>query len=205
MKYKTRVNTYKSPVAAMLWSIAFSGMGQIYNRDYLVGFTLIILEIVVNELAKFNFAIYYAFNGQLEKSYQVINFQWALYYPSIYAFGIWHAYDRAMTINYQLKIKNIEPPSRITYFIGLFFGLMVGLNLGLQWSFWGNPIFGTLSGGLIGAALGHIIEKVILHYIRPVRTYLYLLWIDYIMQKVNRSMNRKKLFLKRCLLYLLVV
>ena len=154
------VNTYKSPVAAMLWSIAFPGMGQLYNRDYLIAFALIILEMVINEMAKVNSAIYFAFTGQLEKSYQVINFQWALYYPSFYSFAIWHAYNSAMTINHHLKMNNIVLPPRTTYFIGLFFGLMVGLNLGLQWSFWVNPIFGALSGGLIGATLGHVIEKV---------------------------------------------
>ena len=31
MESKTKVNTYKSPFAAMLWSIAFPSMGQIYN------------------------------------------------------------------------------------------------------------------------------------------------------------------------------
>lgn len=39
---------YKSPYAALFWSCVLPGFGQFYNKDYIVGAVLIVLEFLIN-------------------------------------------------------------------------------------------------------------------------------------------------------------
>lgn len=151
-------HTYKNPLAAALWSIFLPGLGQLYNRDYVIGFLLLFLEIIFNWAARLNLAIYYAFIGDSINALESIDFQWALFYPSFYAFSAWQAYNRAVDINRKLSIDDIKQPGKTIFHSGLFIGMAVGLNLGLQWGLNGNPIFGSLTGGILGAILGFGIE-----------------------------------------------
>ncbi|WNF38763.1 hypothetical protein RJD24_10215 [Bacillaceae bacterium IKA-2] len=160
MTFKKKINVYKSPKAAALWSIALPGLGQVYNRDYIVGFILLIGEVIINVMSNLNLAIFYAFTGNVQQSFQVIDFQWGLFYPSLYAYSIWSAYNRANEINFQLKNDNIAPPNEtISKYTGLFFGFLIGMHSGIYWMNYVSPIFGGLLVGFGGAILGHQIEK----------------------------------------------
>lgn len=147
-------SAYRKPWVAALWSMFLPGFGQLYNRDFWVGFPMLLCEIFCNWAAKLNLSIFYFFNGNLKKSFEVMDFQWALFYPSFYAFSAWQAYNRATDINLILEEKGIPRPKKITHYDELFMGMLVGLNLGLQWGLLESPIFGTLLGGTIGAILG---------------------------------------------------
>lgn len=161
MTAKMKINVYKSPKAAALWAIVFPGLGQLYNRDYLVGFTVIFGEILFNFMSNLNIAILYAFTGNIQQSFEVIDYRWGLFYPSIYAFSIWDAYNRAKEINYQLAKQNVPPPKGlITSYTGLFFGFLIGMHFGLYWLFLISPVFGGLLVGIVGALVGHRIEKI---------------------------------------------
>lgn len=165
MSFKKKINVYKSPKSAMLWAIAFPGLGQLYNRDYIVGFSVFLSEFIINVLSQLNLAIYHSFIGEFEQSFQVINMQWLLFYPSIYAFSIWDAYNRAKEINLQLEKDNITPPTKtITKYTGLFFGFLIGILFGVFWFTKIGPIFGGLLFGFIGAIIGNIVEKVYVHF-----------------------------------------
>ncbi|MBM7573285.1 hypothetical protein [Aquibacillus albus] len=47
-----KVYIYKSPLAAAMWSALLPGFGQLYVRDYIIGFSLVAWEIVVNIMSK---------------------------------------------------------------------------------------------------------------------------------------------------------
>lgn len=158
-----KINSYKTPWVALVWSLFMPGFGQLYNNNYFHAFFFISMEIFINNMGKINLSIYHSFNGDFLKALEILNFQWAMFYPCLYAFSAWDAFNRAKIINHELNKEKVELPERVTYLNGLFIGTTVGLNLGLLWGVMGSPIFGTLLGGMVGAIIGVITENVIKH------------------------------------------
>ena len=158
-----KINSYKTPWVAFICSLFIPGFGHLYNENYLFAITFLVLELLVNNLGRINLSIYFSFNGEFSRAYQILNFQWAMFYPCIYGFAAWHAYNEAKSINYQLNYENVYHPLKETYLNGLFIGMTVGLNLGLIWGFMGSPILGTLLGGMIGSIIGVVTEYIIEH------------------------------------------
>lgn len=165
-----RSNEYKSPVAALLWSVTMVGFGQFYNGQYIFGFMLLISEFTVNILSALNLSIHHSFHGDFIKAHDVVNYQWGLFYPSLYGFSIWQAYNKAIVMNYRRKKK--EPPEKV-YLTGFCIGLVVGMNLGVYWHhhnwdeiyiikfFFSSPVFNGLVLGIIAGLIGHLLEKYI--------------------------------------------
>jgi hypothetical protein len=160
---------FKSPTAAMLWSIALPGLGQLYNRDYIPAFLLLALEFLINLYSNLNLAILYSFNGDFRQGHEIINYEWGLFYPAIYGFAVWQAYNHAKIVNHR---SDGNGPPKKTYFTGCFFGLVIGMDLGLFWhnlkifeevkalTFLHFPVQNGLTFGFIGALLGAAIEKI---------------------------------------------
>lgn len=155
---------YRSPYAAMLWSVVLPGFGQFYNRDYIMGFTLLILEFVINVKAKLNLALIFSFDGNLPGSKPPIDYSWGLFYPSLYGFAIWHAYNTAKTNN-QILEGNVE---NRTYLSGFFLGIVLGMDFGLFWhdgpilknfSFFDAPVFNGIFFGLVMGLIGQLLEN----------------------------------------------
>lgn len=159
---------YKSPWAAMLWSVVLPGLGQLYNKDYLIGFLLIVLEFLVNMKSKLNIALIYSFNGDLNAAHHAVDYSWALFYPSIYGYALWQAFNAAKANNGKLDGREGE---RRTYFSGFFIGLVIGMDFGLFWHdsrfivdhsvirLLDFPLYnGIFLGGLLGI-IGHIMEN----------------------------------------------
>lgn len=154
----------KNPGAALLWSFACPGFGQLYNRDYLIGLTLLALELVINLKSNLNLALLYTYHGYFLQAHDVANFEWGLLYPSLWSFGMWQAYNRAKEINtgYAAAKRNLT---------GLFFGLVAGMNMGLilnipafhsslkKISMLTSPVVTGLLLGVLGAFIGHQIQK----------------------------------------------
>ncbi|MDQ0227372.1 hypothetical protein [Metabacillus niabensis] len=161
MFFRKNPNTYKSPIAALLWSITLPGFGHLYNRDYVIGILLIVWEITINNMTNLNFSLFLAINFELEKSYEVQNLQWGLFFPSAYAFSMWHSYNRAKEINHALKIKGIKKPKKTVETLGLFFGLAVGMTTGVALNFFNSPIYSGIFLGILFGFFGHIIEKIV--------------------------------------------
>lgn len=163
-------NEYKSPVAALLWSVTMAGFGQFYNGQYIFGFVLLIGEYSANVLSQLNLSIHHSFHGHYYEAHQVVNYQWGLFYPSIYGFSIWQAYNKAIIMNYQRKGKEAPPK---TFLTGFCIGLVVGMNLGIYWHihnldeffiikfFFSSPVFNGLILGIICGFIGHLLEKYI--------------------------------------------
>lgn len=152
---------YKSPWSALVWSVAIPGFGQLYNREFLLGVFLMIWEVVVNLLANLNLSILYSFRGDLQASYDVVNWEWALFYPSVYAYGIWQAFNSSLRTNYEQEIEGEDKHFR-PRFTGLFIGMLLGMNFGLYWCFLTSPVFSGLSLGILLAIVGHNTEGLFL-------------------------------------------
>ncbi|WP_160725754.1 hypothetical protein [Bacillus sp. USDA818B3_A] len=156
---------YKSPIAAMLWSLVLPGFGQLYNKDYLIGIILLGLEFLINLNSHLNIVLVSTFNGDIHGAHQSVNYSWGLFYPSIYGFAIWHAYNSARSNNNRLEGKAVE---NRTYLSGFFIGLVIGMDFGLVWHdstfikpvpFLDYPVFNGLLFGLIVGITGYLMEK----------------------------------------------
>lgn len=156
--FKSSQDSYRSPGIAFLWSVMLPGLGQLYNRDYVLGFFMIAIEIYINTMSGLNMSIYYAFNGELLQSCESADFHWLLFYPSTYTFSMWQAYNHAKDNNQQLMEKGVAQKDHPIY-CGVFIGMTIGLLLGVIWCVGESPIFGGLLLGAVGTTIGYVIEK----------------------------------------------
>ncbi|WP_269409475.1 hypothetical protein [Lentibacillus daqui] len=155
---------YKSPVAALLWSLALPGFGQLYNKDYFLGIVLMVWEIVLNLQSHLNVAILYTLRGDFHLADRPIDFEWGLFYPSIFCYSLWQAYNQAHAINRRIQQKE---NSQQVYLTGFFFGMVTGMNFGIAWHggflatyspIFKTPVYSGITLGLIGAVIGHLLE-----------------------------------------------
>ncbi|UOR13510.1 hypothetical protein [Halobacillus amylolyticus] len=147
---------YQSPWAALLWSFALPGFGQLYNRDYFIALVLITLELSVNFLSNLNLSLLHTFHGDLVRAHDVVNFEHGLFYPSIWGFSMWQAFNKA---------KRMNGEHSKVYLTGLIFGLVAGMNIGLfTQPILITPVYSGLAIGAVGGMIGYISEKVILRY-----------------------------------------
>lgn len=123
-------HVYKSPITALLWSVMMCGFGQYYNGQYIFGTVLLLCEVGANVLSRLNVSILHSFHGDYQMANDIINYQWGLFYPSIYGFSIWQAYNKAKIISHQREGN--ELPKK-TYLTGFCLGLVVGMNVGIIW------------------------------------------------------------------------
>jgi len=151
---------YRSPLMSALWSIAIPGFGQLYVGDYLISVLLVVLEFVINVKASLNLSILYSFKGQFQDAIDVANFQWILFYPCIYAYSIWQAYNRAMEINRGLSQVEEGRMFANTKYNGFFIGVAMGGTLGVIYSCKIGPVFCGILGGLIGGLFGAVVERL---------------------------------------------
>jgi TM2 domain-containing membrane protein YozV len=163
---------YKSPYAAAVWSMMLPGFGQFYNKDYVIGLILIGFEFLINLNSNLNLALVYSFTGDFAQAHSFLNYRWGMFYPSLYAFSIWQAFNSAKAYNDRF-LENVL--KKRTYLTGFFIGLVVGMDAGLFWhnfpllnqfrvlSIFNMPVFSGLLFGLLGAWLGHFIEITIFH------------------------------------------
>ncbi|HZG88415.1 hypothetical protein [Paenibacillus sp.] len=89
------MNKISPPYEKLLWSIALPGFGQFLNGKYLKAVVLIALEIVINAGANLNLAIIASFQGDIERAIREVDYQWLMFYPCVYMFGIWDAFRDA--------------------------------------------------------------------------------------------------------------
>lgn len=151
---------YRSPLISALWSVAIPGFGQLYIGDYLIGVLLVILELIINAKANLNLSILYSFRGQFQNAVTAANLQWILFYPCIYTYSIWQAYNRALEINCGLSQSEEDRKFADTKYSGLFIGGAMGGTLGVIYCYRFGPVFCGIIGGLIGGLLGAIIERL---------------------------------------------
>ncbi|AUJ25269.1 MULTISPECIES: hypothetical protein [Virgibacillus] len=91
----TNLSKKSKKLAAILWSIALPGFGQLLNQKYVKGLLLIGLEFIINVMGNFNKVIIYSFQFKIEEAIEGTNYLWLMFYPCLYFFAIWDAYKDA--------------------------------------------------------------------------------------------------------------
>ncbi|MGI6468203.1 MAG: hypothetical protein GXZ09_10925 [Syntrophomonadaceae bacterium] len=148
-----------SPTAAMLWSLCIPGFGQLYNRDYINGLVLVALEFLINVQAKLNLAILFSFRGQIDVANQIADIQWLLFYPCVYSYSMWQAYNRAAQIC-RLHAEASENCHRLRY-NGPFIGAAMGGTLGIIYLEAIGVVLGGILGMIAGAVIGCAAERLV--------------------------------------------
>jgi hypothetical protein len=142
-------------VEAVLWSIALPGFGQLLNGHLLKGIIFIFLECIINVMSLFNQAIMYSFLGEIPQAYEVVNYQWLMFYPCVYMYAIYDAYKFADGVNPRLSF--------VPFVSGAFFvtvGLMYSPNTIFGISF--GPIWLPMISLIPGLSIGFIIRYFII-------------------------------------------
>lgn len=89
----------KNPLAALISSLAIPSMGQLYINRFILGFFNLVMSVILIHYSHLYEAIHYLILGNLQKSNQVLDAQWLLYFPSFYFFSIFDAYMNAVENN----------------------------------------------------------------------------------------------------------
>jgi hypothetical protein len=128
-----------------LWSIALPGFGQILNGEIIKGLLLVGLEFLINSQSNLNEIIILSFHGEIRQTISQTNYQWLMFYPCIYMFGIWDAYKDAG--------RGKTPFAVIPFAFGAFFG-----TIGIIFSCY---FLGAVWLGIIGLFFGIVLGILI--------------------------------------------
>ncbi|MFB5191863.1 hypothetical protein [Alicyclobacillus fastidiosus] len=144
----------------ILWSIAIPGFGQFLNQKYLKGIALILLELLINNGSHLNQIILLSFQGRISQAISTTNYQWLMFYPCVYMFGIWDAYkDAGGTAPFAYL------PFVLTAFfgtVGIMYSPLVRWNGRLLGPVW-FPMLSSTIGLLLGILLSlclHALHKI---------------------------------------------
>lgn len=132
----------------LLWSIAFPGFGQLLNRKYIKGVLLIALEIIINLQSNLNKIIQSSFTGDIGGAISETDYQWLMFYPCVYMFGIWDAYRDA---------DDEQAPFAFLPFVFAAFFATIGLIFS---PYLLGPVWLTLIFCFIGVGVGIFLRKV---------------------------------------------
>ncbi|AGB42023.1 hypothetical protein Halha_2140 [Halobacteroides halobius DSM 5150] len=142
-------------VEKALWSVAIPGFGQLLNRNYFKGVLLIGLEVLINGNANLNSAIIASFYGDMEVAINQVNYQWLMFYPCIYMFAIWDAYQVAS----KDQVSYLAIPFIISSYLGTI-GVIYSPTLRIFGVLLG-PVFLPILFICLGLGIGFIIRSII--------------------------------------------
>jgi hypothetical protein len=152
-------------IEVLLWSIALPGIGQLLNKSYLKGILLIGLEFIVNVQSNLNVVIISSFQGDIQESIRQTNYQWLMFYPCVYMFGMWDAYKEAGS--------ELIPFSYLPFVIAAFLatvGLIYSDKLRI-WSFYLGPVWLTMLFCYFGLGLGWYLKRRLNRTIRETQIF----------------------------------
>ncbi len=111
--YQTRplsMNTFEvyaldklNPITALTWSMFMPGAGQLYIQRYLLGFFAFFWWGCYAYISNFYLSITYIFLGDLTLAKEVLDIQWLLFMPSVYAGAAFHCYQSCVEVNKAFK------------------------------------------------------------------------------------------------------
>ncbi|WP_147531625.1 hypothetical protein [Bacillus marasmi] len=105
----------RNPWVGLAWSCAFTGLGHVYCHKLLFGFILTSWAFIISLNTHLPTIIIYTFIGQVENIPQLVNYQWLLFFPSVYLFGVYHGYNSVIVHNQVFKEEQ-------AYFLRVNFG-----------------------------------------------------------------------------------
>lgn len=95
----TNIEYPLNPWITLWWSAAFPGYGHCMVNCPLIGYSLIIFEFTINNLAKVNQAIYCSMLGDFSGAIQVIDQRFFYLYIGVYVFTMFDSYRRCVDMN----------------------------------------------------------------------------------------------------------
>ncbi|MEC0226119.1 hypothetical protein [Paenibacillus alba] len=137
-------------IERLLWSIALPGFGQFLNKKYLKGVVLIALEVLINVQSDLNVSIQMSFQGNIAGAIETTDYEWLMFYPCVYMFGIWDAYRDAD--------EKEQPLSFLPYVSAAFFA-----TVGMIYSpYFLGPVWLSLLFCFVGVGIGLLLKKILL-------------------------------------------
>lgn len=89
----------RNPWVATVLSVSFIGLGHLYCHRLLTGFTLIGWNMAIIYYSKLPELILYTFTGQFQLIPDLVNYQWLLFFPSLFTFALYDTYACAVSYN----------------------------------------------------------------------------------------------------------
>jgi hypothetical protein len=98
----------RQPLMAVIWSLLTPGMGQLYIHRIVVAAFALIWVIIFVYFSHFLEAIHLLFIGDIRASTQILDKQWALFFPSLWGFAAYDAYVNTVENNklFENELKN---------------------------------------------------------------------------------------------------
>jgi len=88
-----------NPWIALVWSALFTGFGHLYNKKTIKAAMLVIWMVAIIHLSNVSNSIIATFVGDFDLAHKSVDYQWLLFFPSIYTFAIWDSYNDAVEMN----------------------------------------------------------------------------------------------------------
>lgn len=98
----------KNPLVGMFWSIFTPGLGQLYGGSTIVGTFILAWWIFVCYKAVAVGTLLHSFLGDFSHATAIVDWQWFLFLPSMYAFAIYQAYTSVNENNILFDIEQIR-------------------------------------------------------------------------------------------------
>lgn len=98
----------KKPLLGFIWSFFTPGLGQLYGGSTIVGTFVLAWWIFVCYKATAVRAWFYSFLGDFHTATAILDWQWFLFLPSMYAFAIYQAYVSVTESNTLYDIEQIR-------------------------------------------------------------------------------------------------
>lgn len=98
----------RKPWVAGAWSLVMPGLGQFYTNRLLGGIYAMAWWVVILHFAHMEQAIRYAAVGHFEMSKSVLDPEWLLFLPSIYAYACYNACVTADTLNRYFRAEQAQ-------------------------------------------------------------------------------------------------
>ncbi|MCM3616708.1 hypothetical protein M3936_03835 [Sutcliffiella horikoshii] len=106
--YTSSILHYRKPFVVAWWGAAFPGFGHFMLSKYLTAFILISWEVIINNLAHLNEAIFLSMIGRYEEAIAVLDQHWIILYICMYVFSIWDSYRLTIEMNKHYSLAYYE-------------------------------------------------------------------------------------------------
>jgi hypothetical protein len=98
----------KNPIVGMIWSFFTPGLGQLYGGSTVVGTFVLAWWIYVCYKAEIVRSFLYSFQGDFNHAAAIVDWQWFLFIPSMYAFAMYQAYASVNESNTLYDIEQVR-------------------------------------------------------------------------------------------------
>ncbi|KJS65636.1 MAG: hypothetical protein JL50_15590 [Peptococcaceae bacterium BICA1-7] len=88
-----------NPWVAAAWSSLLPGFGHIYNMKAVKSLIILGWALAIIHFSHVNDGVILTFTGEFSKAREIVNYQWLIFFPSIYLFSIWDSYNDAVEMN----------------------------------------------------------------------------------------------------------